>query len=80
MTYRDIRHKLPEQCAVVLPGHGGAIALVKRGERGYFSTNWTAEDMERYNNANNVTQKQINAMLMGSMFGWDVPGADPDNL
>lgn len=48
-----------------------------RGESGYRPASIT--DVERYNSALGVTPAQAEAMLAGSMFGFDVPGADPLN-
>lgn len=31
------------------------------------------------NQRNGVTPQQAEAMEIGSMFGWEIPGADPDN-
>lgn len=67
--------QLPEMCATRLPGSGGAIVL-KRGESGYWDLpeGWT---IERFNQAFEPTRAQIAAMEAGSLFGWDVPAADP---
>lgn len=57
-----------------------------RGERGYwpgtgpFPDEKTAFDFVNERNALiGVTPYQREAMLNGSLWGWDVPGADPDN-
>jgi hypothetical protein len=36
-------------------------------------------DVDAYNACNGVTVAQVQAMQVGSMFGWNVPGADPDS-
>ena len=53
------------------------IAAVRRGESGFYPvySHSTAEDL---NEAEEVTAAQAEAMLQGSMFGWDVPAANPD--
>ncbi|MDF0491457.1 hypothetical protein PX699_16770 [Sphingobium sp. H39-3-25] len=68
--------KLPEMCAAHLPGTDEPI-VIKRGEKGY----WPMPDgmtIEAINATFDATPAQITAMQAGSMFGWDVPGADPD--
>lgn len=69
--------RLPEMCATHLPGTGEAIVL-KRGEAGYWPLpeGWT---VARFNAAFEPTSAQIAAMEAGSLFGWDVPVADPAN-
>lgn len=74
---------LPEICFSVLPGVGRLICI-KRGERGYFPSEWETEDPAKnreladFNNGRlGVTKAQEEAMLTGSMMGWDCPGADP---
>ena len=59
-----------------VPGAPKIIA-VKRGESGYFPIQ-TSLSVEDLNFPLNVTREQIEAMFIGSMFGWDVPGAHPD--
>lgn len=74
---------LPEKCFATIKSTGELIML-KRGERGYYQSDWSTSDKE-YNKtlANDlneqlgVTFAQCEAMEIGSMFGWGVPGADP---
>ena len=74
---------LPELCFSVLPGTGELICI-KRGESGYYPSDWSTSDAERnreladYNNERlGVTPAQRMAMETGSMHGWSAPGADP---
>ncbi len=71
---------LPPLCYARHPEDGRTI-LILRGEDGYHpvQTELTPEQL------NSVlgevpTALQADAMLMGCMFGWHVPGADPDKL
>lgn len=66
---------LPEMCATVLPATFEPI-VIKRGEAGH----WPLPDgmtIERINTVFKATPAHVAAMLVGSMFGWDLPGADP---
>lgn len=66
---------LPEMCATLLPSTLEPVAI-KRGEKGY----WPLPDgmtVECINEIFSATAAQIAAMEIGSLFGWDVPGADP---
>lgn len=68
--------KLPRMCMSRLNTTGDPIWL-KRGEKGY----WLAEgyDPDTWNKNHSVTPAQVAAMENGSMFGFDVPAADPEN-
>lgn len=71
--------KLPEMCASTNLETGEPI-LIKRGVRGYFP--WPIgkpKSADVFNTRYGVTQAQQLAMEIGSMFGWEVPGADPDS-
>lgn len=74
---------LPELCFSTLLTSGDLICI-KRGETGYYPSEWDTGDKERnveladeLNEQLGVTMWQRKAMEVGSMCGWDVPGADP---
>lgn len=68
--------KLPEFCYGTLPSTGQTI-IIERGKMGYVvsGNQATAEEL---NEGLGVTKAQAEAMLVGSMFGWETEGADPD--
>jgi len=79
------QHRLPIDCYSVLPSTGELILIV-REKHGYFPTyNSTPfPDINRSiaNESNahcGVTKGQEEAMLAGSLFGWDNPAAKPWN-
>ena len=83
--FRAHFEKLPEMCFTLLPGMGQLICI-KRGESGYYPSDWSTKDVhenrriaDEQNHKMGVTPAQEEAMKIGSMCGWDVPGADPDN-
>jgi hypothetical protein len=58
----------------------GCLVTVRRGVPGYFDIHFgkvTEEEVDRKNAEIHVTKAQSRAMFIGSMFGWDAPGADP---
>lgn len=67
--------KLPEFCFARLPSNDAPI-IIEAGARGYRLAEGSIP--EKMNARLGVTPAQVEAMLAGSMFGWDVPGADPD--
>lgn len=74
---------LPELCYSVHESTGELI-VIKRGETGYHPCDYSTPDKERnveladFNNDKlGVTPAQRKAMEIGSLCGWDVPGADP---
>ena len=82
-TFIPLRSDLPEVCYSILPSTGDVI-IIKHGESGYYRSEYSTED-KAFNrefandrNANlGVSKAQVEAMLAGSMYGWDVPAADP---
>lgn len=77
--------ELPKVCHSVLPSSGELIIL-RRGEPGYYAVTDSGTDRERNqktadrnNGDRQITRGQAAAMLHGSLFGWDTPGADPAN-
>lgn len=85
------RAKLPELCYVHIWGAepGGRIGIIKRGEMGYYQTDFDSKTANQdlveqvvndLNQQLGITDKQAMAMQIGSMRGWHVPGADPDQL
>lgn len=82
---KTVAEYLPELCFTTLPSTGELICI-KRGELGYYPSSWNTDDRQRneelaeYNNERlDITANQRKAMEVGSMYGWDVPGADPAN-
>lgn len=78
-------NSLPEYCYVFLPTTY-EIGIIQKGESGYYRTDTqvrtSEEAVARVREANErlgVTKAQAEAMKAGSMFGWDVPAADPNN-
>ncbi len=74
---------LPEKCFSTLMTTGQLICI-KRGDTGYYPSEWDTGDKEQnveladdLNKKLGVTPAQRQAMEIGSMAGWDVPGADP---
>ena len=74
---------LPDLCYSVHESTGELI-VIKRGECGYHQTNYSTDDKERnveladhLNEKLGVDMWQRQAMEVGSICGWDVPGADP---
>lgn len=84
-TAQQVIASLPPSCFGVLAGQGKLI-YIKAGERGYYNAEqWerTGESAEetanRLNAESRITRGQREAMEQGSMFGWELPIADPDN-
>ena len=74
---------LPELCFTVIKSTG-ELACIKRGEIGYYKSDWNTSDRTQneelaaaQNERLGVTEAQRRAMEVGSMCGWNVPGADP---
>ena len=77
------QHSLPDICYSTLPTSGELI-LIKPNETGYYPSDMSTPDpaanrkiADVKNNKLGVTRAQEEAMLAGSMFGWDTPAAKP---
>jgi hypothetical protein len=75
--------ELPELCVAVLQPEDVLIGI-RRDQRGYYQmydgtiTGKAARIVaDRLNKALNVTPRQREAMLIGSMMGWDCHAAQP---
>ena len=84
ITVIPLRSSLPDKCFSYLESTGEMIVITK-GEKGYTPTGIYPQDtspkegVAAVNEANGVTRAQEAAMVAGSMFGWQVPNADPKN-
>lgn len=84
-SYIPAEPPMPELCYTLLPSSGEVIKVF-RGDRGYTplkipsvdsaAARKFADDMNR---RLGVSKAQESAMLAGSMFGWNVPAANPQN-
>lgn len=73
-------NKLPETAYSVHLETGDTVIL-KRGETGFYDTGYGPQGQEIVDSLNarmGVDKAQAAAMQFGSMFGFDVPGANPD--
>ena len=77
------RNDLPETCLSILPSTGQLI-IIQHGERGYYPSEWDTGKREEnreiassHNARRGITDIQEAAMLAGSIFGWNTPGANP---
>lgn len=77
-----LRSTLPDHCYSMLSSENRLIKIVK-GESGYLDLAELRENgreiVDGKNSMLGVTKAQEAAMVVGSMFGWDKPGADPAN-
>ena len=78
-----LSEELPNVCFSTLKTTGELICI-KKGERGYYPSDWNTQDREentalaqQLNQKLGVSPEQRQAMEIGSMCGWEVPGADP---
>ena len=78
-----MRNELPETCFATLPGQGDLIIL-KRGETGYYRSDWETGDKNQnqeiadlHNRQCGITPAQVMAMQVGSIAGFQAPGANP---
>ena len=90
ISYKIImENSLPEQCLSVNP-YTGEIILLTKGKMGYIdgikieivSNNpkmklSNHEIVNLLNRSRGISKEQEMAMLSGSMFGWDIPAANP---
>ena len=75
----DTLKKLPTECFAKTPL--GETVKIKRGVMGYYKVTTSLVglvDIDKVNEGMGCSKAQQAAMLAGSMFGWETPGADPD--
>lgn len=72
----DAFDRLPRTCLAITPG--GKKVQLKRGHAGNYPVH-PATNIDKFNEERGITEFQTEAMLVGSMFGWHVPAADPAN-
>ena len=84
-TVIPLRSSLPDHCYTVC-AETGEMIIVKKGEKGFYPSDLDSRDAAfsqmiatENNQKLGVTKTQEECMSAGSMFGWDVPGADPKN-
>lgn len=73
--------KMPPMCYAVHFATGDTVVLIK-GERGYRDPGYGVQGEDVVNGLNaemGVSRQQRAAMEAGSVLGYHMPGADPDN-
>ena len=82
-----LRKSLPDSAYVYVESED-CIGRITKGDAGYKITDYgqnlkeSAEKKfkaDQLNKQSRITKAQIQAMIAGSMFGWDKPAADPKN-
>lgn len=78
--------KLPHNCFYVLESTGELVCIVN-GQKGYYNSDYSTDSTEHnkktaayMNEKLGLTPFQVEAMVNGSIFGWDSPIADPEYL
>ena len=78
-----LRSSLPEHCYVFVET-SNEIGIVRKGMSGYYLTDLATASLDEnrelvkeLNEKAGLTPGQAKAMKAGSMFGWEVPAADP---
>lgn len=56
----------------------GEVVKIRRGINGYFKADVNGSSNE-LNESLGITMAQSEAMYVGSLFGWETPGANPAN-
>lgn len=76
----DILAELPRECAIA-HRTDACFVLLRRGRKGFSMLYGvkTQEQADAFNAERNVTPAQLEAMICGSMFGFECPAADPAN-
>lgn len=84
-TVIPLRSSLPDFCYTILPSNGNLI-IIRKGESGYTdvidkhnSREKNRELADGHNSEMGISKAQEEAMLAGSMFGWNIKAADPTN-
>ncbi len=82
-----LRKSLPDYSYVYVETED-CIGRIQKGEAGYETTDYGQNltepsekklKAEQLNKRSGITKVQADAMMAGSMFGWDKPAADPKN-
>lgn len=71
----DSFDRLPRVCLARAKIDDSPIRI-HRGAAGFYKTH-PSTDVDRFNKERGITDIQVECMVVGSMFGWDTPGADP---
>lgn len=80
----DTLAKLPKMAFTVLNSDPTLVIGIKRGVAGYWPLRRKETEAEArafaetLNSGEHTTKAQVAAMEAGSMFGWEIPAADPD--
>lgn len=70
--------EVPERAYVARPDDPCSIVAVKRGVKGYWVTDFTPEQADRFNGELGVTPSMRDAMGFASAVGWSTFLANPD--